>query len=49
LAHLFEETLVLLCFWGGEGDKNGIDFVGTVGMFIVVILRVQILALEESA
>ncbi len=35
--------------WNGQGGKNGIAFVGLVGVSILIVLRVQILGLDESA
>jgi hypothetical protein len=39
----------LLPFWIGEGGKNGIPFLWTVDLSVVVIIQVQILALEGIA
>ncbi len=46
---LFGSMLLLLCFLSSKGGKNSTAFGGMVGLFIVVVLRVQILALEGSA
>ncbi len=46
---LHRTALFLFPFWSGEGGKDAIIFLWTVDLSVVLVVQVQILALEGTA
>jgi hypothetical protein len=49
LGSLIGGMLVTLCLWSSEGDENSIALVRMMVMSVIIVLGVQVIALEGSA